>query len=258
MKKVTCLGIFFALLCAFCLIPQTSQAHRLDVYAWLEGNQIVTESNFGKGHPVANAAIRVIDSDTGRLLVQGQTSKNGVFSFPVPKVVQQGHSLNIEVDAGQGHFTDWKISAAELYEAASLTAGFDQDAIDAAKERAAQQNQARQDFTQQRGGAFQIPSHDQLSQMAQPATPPLPQNQMAIPQDGPMPNASDVSPNRTGIIERAMDNQQHRAPLQGDHGYGEGPTIVNVLGGLGWIVGLIGIFLYWRVRKDLAKRNEEN
>ncbi len=256
MKTVSRLGTFLMLLCLMCLLPQISQAHRLDVHAWLEGNQIVIESGFGLDHPARNALIRIVDSDTGQVLAQGQTSNHGIFTFPVPKVIQQGHGLSIEIDAGQGHYTDWRIDAAELYAAASLTAGFDQDAIDAAREQNAGQNQTALDMSQPQG-SYQIPSHENLAQMSQPAPVPTQSHPQAA-RNLPVPSDNPLASGRTGIIEKAMENQQHRAEIEGHSNYGSGPTIANVIGGLGWIIGLVGIFLYWRARKDLAKRREED
>lgn len=251
MKMVKSLCACFFVFAFLCLLPQNSQAHRLNIYAWLEGNQIVVDSNFGKNQPARNAQIRILDSDTGTVLIQGQTSKNGVFSFPVPREVQEGHGLLIEVNAGQGHFSDWKMDASELYAAASLTAGFDQEAIDLAKERGTQpaQNSA------QPGGAYQIPSNQSLAQTPEQAqTVPTAQPKVSA-QNIPMPTNTNHEEMR-GIIEQAMANQMrtvHQAIAQQN-----GPTLVNIIGGLGWIIGIVGIYLYSRARRELAKKSSKN
>ena len=251
MKKLASLCAALLLL-ALLAAPSPADAHRLNVHAWLEGSQIVVESNFGRNHPARGAQIRVVDSDTGKVLIQGQTSDHGVFSFPVPSVVRDGHGLTVEVDAGQGHFNDWKMDASELYAAASLTAGFDQAAIDAAKEGQPGQAQQAPPAAPQIG-AYQVPSHDSMAaggaapQAAQQAPAPASQNL-------PMPNAPSHEELR-GIIEQAMANQLrsvHQAIAQQDSG---GPSLVNVIGGLGWIVGVFGIYLYSRSRRESKNSN---
>lgn len=260
MKKASCIGALL-LLGMLCLPPLTARAAGLDIHAWLEGNHIITLSDLGGGSPAGGASVRVLDSDTGKVLVQGRASANGVFSFPVPNVVQDGHGLTIMVDAGQGRSAEWQIDAPELYAAASLTAGFDQDAINAQREAQAARRQR---------GAYQIPSHEDLAAPQAPApqaakTAPSPAAQAhasaaaQAPQSGALADDSPLSPQRTGMIERAMADQERRAALEGDsRPYGSGPTIANVIGGLGWIVGLVGIFLYWRARRELAGKKEEN
>lgn len=260
MKTANLSASIFLVLCMALLLPQTSQAQRLDLYAWLEGSHVIVESNFGHGHPARDAQYRVLDSDTGKILYQGKASAHGVFSFPVPQTVREGHGLKIEVDAGQGHFSDWEIDASELYAAASLTAGFDQEAIDEKRE-AAQQGQAAQ-----RKGYFQIPAHESLNEMAQkaqteaqaPAPTELPQASAA--QALPMPaNVNPQTPGKAGVSDRPMERLPERAGLRGDMAdFGVSPSIINVIGGLGWLVGLAGLFLYWRARKELAKNKEEN
>lgn len=252
MKTANLPGLIFLLLCMALLFPQNSQAQHLDLYAWLEGSHVVVESNFGHGRPARDAQYRVLDSDTGKILYQGKTSNHGVFSFPVPQSVREGHGLKIEVDAGQGHFSDWVIDASELYAAASLTAGFDQEAIDEKRE-AAQQGQ-----TAQPGGYFQIPAHESLNEMAQnaqtAAQAPAPAEQAL-----PMPaQVNPQAPGKTGVSDLSR-RLPESAGWRGDAGdFGVSPSIINVIGGLGWLVGLAGLFLYWRARKELAKNKEEN
>lgn len=260
MKTANFTGSLFLLLCMMVLFPQASQAQRLDLYAWLEGGHIIVESNFGQGHPARGAQYRVLDSDTGKILYQGKASNHGVFSFPVPQTVREGHGLKIEVDAGHGRFSDWEIDASELYAASSLTAGFDQEAIEEKRE-AAQQGQA----APQRG-YFQIPAHESLNEMAQNAqTAPkaaasAPQSQAPVVKALPIPGEiNPQTPGQTGAADKPLRRQTERGGLRADAGsLGLSPTIINVIGGLGWLVGLAGLFLYWRARKDLAKKKEEN
>lgn len=259
MKSASCILAFSFALALIFFLPQEGQAHRLNIYAWLEGNQIVVESNFGKDHPARNAQIRIVDSDTGQVLMEGRTSANGIYTFPVPKVVQDGHGLKVEVNAGQGHFNDWKMTASELYAAASLTAGFDQERIDNMRENNSQSapraDSSAQNVPASPRGAYQIPPSGSLSAQTQagsePANIPAPSAQNI-----PMPNGPAHEQMR-GIIEEAMANQLRSVHQAIARQNSSGPTLVNVIGGLGWIVGLVGIYLYSRARRELDRKNRE-
>lgn len=245
----------------FCY-PTVSSAHRLNVFAWLEGNQVVVDCNFGRTHPASNAKVRILDSDTGKILLEGRAGKNGAFSFPVPKVIQDGHGIAIEVDAGQGHFNEWKLDASELYSAASLEAGFDQAAIVAAREQAQKHGgqteitnstqtgrQEETDTTAGNLGAFQIPSARQTGDPASTAD----QQTAATPEPRPLPATAVPHDAMRGMIEEAVASQI-RPVHQAIARQGNEPGIVEIIGGLGWIVGIVGIYLYFRSRRDLAAK----
>ena len=84
-------------------------AHKVNIFAWVDGDTVHTESYFPDGKVVKNGKISVYDSrDT--LLLKGVTDEEGLFSFPVPKQ----DDLTIVLDASMGHRATCILSAEEL------------------------------------------------------------------------------------------------------------------------------------------------
>ena len=84
-------------------------AHRVTIFAWVEGDRVFTESKFSGGKRVKQGDVTVYDSE-GNPLLKGKTDDKGEFSFKVPKKT----SLRIVLMAGMGHQGEWTIPAGEL------------------------------------------------------------------------------------------------------------------------------------------------
>ncbi|MDX9819555.1 MAG: carboxypeptidase regulatory-like domain-containing protein [Desulfococcus multivorans] len=84
-------------------------AHKVNLFAYVEGGKIHTESYFPDGRMVEGGTVRVFDSaDT--LLLEGTTDTGGLFSFPIPKV----DDLTIVIDAGMGHKNSFQLKRTEV------------------------------------------------------------------------------------------------------------------------------------------------
>ena len=90
-----------------------AMAHRVIIFAWVEGGKIFTESKFSGGKPVKRGDVIVYDSE-GKELLRGKTDDKGEFSFQVPKKT----SLKIVLVAGMGHRGEWTIPVSELEDVA--------------------------------------------------------------------------------------------------------------------------------------------
>jgi nickel transport protein len=98
-------------LCLFVLTVavQSASAHRVNVFAWVDGDTIHVESKFSGGKKVKTGKVVVMDPRSVELL-SGFTNDQGEFSFKVP-----GQSdLRIIIMAGQGHQGEWTVRKAEL------------------------------------------------------------------------------------------------------------------------------------------------
>jgi nickel transport protein len=106
MKKLNCLlmAIFAVLLCS-----TTAMAHKVNVFAYVEGGKVYTESYFPDGEPVEGGKVLVYDSQD-KLLLEGKTDKAGHFNFDVPKV----DDLTIVIEATMGHKNSFKLKKAEV------------------------------------------------------------------------------------------------------------------------------------------------
>jgi nickel transport protein len=87
-------------------------AHRVLIYAYAEGDTIFTESKFVPDTPVRQGKIQVMDKQTGKVLLTGQTDDQGKFAFKIPpEAAAQRLDLNIVVDAAMGHRAEWLLKA---------------------------------------------------------------------------------------------------------------------------------------------------
>lgn len=91
------------------VFPAGALAHRVNLFAWVEGDTVHTESKYPDGRRVQEGLIRVLDRE-GRELLQGKTNERGEFSFPIPR----REDLQIVLEAGMGHRADWTLSREEL------------------------------------------------------------------------------------------------------------------------------------------------
>lgn len=94
-------------------LPQAAHAHRVNIFAWTEGGQIIAECGFNGGNKVKQGQVVVYDAATGAKIQEGRTDDQGVYRFPVP-AEGKAHGLRIVIKAGEGHQNEWMMDAAEL------------------------------------------------------------------------------------------------------------------------------------------------
>jgi nickel transport protein len=180
-------------------IAPAAHAHRVNIFAWVEGDSIYTESKFSGGKPVHKGQIRVLGPD-GALLLEGTTDDQGLFHFPIP----QQSDLTVEVLAGSGHRNTWRITADEL------------------------------------GGTNLRPTGQK--QTENDATPPPPSA-------APSKNAELTKEQLEEVIGRVVDEKiaplnRRVAELQT-----QGPGLRDIIGGVGYIIGLVGLGAYVNYRR---------
>ncbi|MCF8105595.1 MAG: hypothetical protein K9K64_08940 [Desulfohalobiaceae bacterium] len=97
----------FALLClvAVLLFTATALAHKVNIFAYIDGQTVYTESYFPDGRAVKEGRVLVYDSEDN-LLLEGVTDSAGLFSFALPGIDE----LTIVLEAGLGHRTEFRLS----------------------------------------------------------------------------------------------------------------------------------------------------
>lgn len=192
------------------LLPAPVQAHRINIFAWLEGDSVMVECGFNRSSPVRSGLITVFDGANGKELLQGHTDDKGHFSFPVPPAARAGHGLRIQIAAGEGHRNEWIMDASE-FSGADAPAASPMEKAEGA------------------GGAqgAAAPSAPAQTQAGRPAT------------------ADDVR----AIVNAALDAKL--GPIRRDLAaqVNAGPGLRDIIGGIGWILGLAGMGLYFRGRR---------
>lgn len=85
-------------------------AHKVNIFVYVEGEKIYTESYFNDGKKCIDSKIEVFDNQ-GNKLLEGLTAKEGEFSFEVPS---ENGNLKIVLTASMGHRAEYSISADEI------------------------------------------------------------------------------------------------------------------------------------------------
>ncbi len=207
-EKIAC---FFLPLLVFVLLSTEAGAHRIRVFAYESGSTVYVEAAFSGGKPVVNAETLVQDEDTQEILLAGRTDGEGKFSFPVPEgAVKSRATLNIIVGAGEGHRSRWRLKAEEYLGASAAGSTALTDGFRPSPPSAARLKSERDK---------------------------RPSPQVAV-------NTADMQ----RMIEDALDAEL--APIKRTlaENSRRGPTLQDILGGIGYILGLAGVGAYFHAR----------
>jgi len=194
-----------------CLLLAVSgaQAHRVNVFCWVDSEEVVCESTFAGGGPVKSGRIEVRAESSGRLLLTGTTDAKGRYRFlPPQKAREEAWDLKVTSIADMGHKGSWTVRGGEY--AAAKRSGPGNGETD--PEAARSGPQAGTQMAEPRGtGASAQEVEQALSRALQ----------------------EELAPIRKSLAELRRD----RISLQ------------DVLGGLGYILGLTGIALFFAAKR---------
>jgi len=189
-------------------LPASASAHKVTIFAWVDGDTVYTQSKFSGGKRVKNTPVLVFDPKDV-LLLDGKTDKNGMFSFKIP----QKTSLKIVLKASMAHMAVWKIPV---------------EALGGTEPKNAAKTDALQDSLKTSPDSVDIETHEQVS------------------------GSSTVTLGKREIeeiIDASLDKKL--APITEilADSIHRGPGITEIMGGLGYIFGLVGVALYFANRK---------
>lgn len=196
--------ILLVLLGSF-LVTGNALAHRVNVFAWAEGDTVYVESKFSGGKTIIGGKIIVTDA-SGVEVLTGLTNDQGEFSFKRPQQTE----LKIILEAGMGHRAQWTLPAD------------DGQADQSRSEKARAQNQLKN------------PGDQNYHRN--------PETQTAV----------YAGPSRTeieAIVEKALDKKMKPVLEMLAESRAKGPGISDILGGIGYIIGLVGVAAYFHSRK---------
>ncbi|WP_020678190.1 hypothetical protein [Geopsychrobacter electrodiphilus] len=94
-------------LCLLCVSP--ALAHKVNLFAYVEGGVIYTESYFPDGKKVKQGRIEIFDNQD-QLLVAGATDDSGRYQIAIPEV----EDLKIVISASMGHRNSFILKKAEI------------------------------------------------------------------------------------------------------------------------------------------------
>ncbi len=191
------------------LTSSTAFAHKVSIYAYAEDSMVFAEGYFADGSRSRNSRVEVFDANTGEKLLEGKTDNEGKFSFRIPKAT----SIRLVLHASMGHQNDYTIDEKEIKAAMGI-----QD-------------------TGVRGQESGVKERKMESK-------PRPTVPLTV--------ASGVSPAEIeAVVSKAMDRklQPVITMLLKLQESSEKPGITEILGGIGYIIGLMGMGMYFKSRR---------
>lgn len=212
------------MLAAFIFATATNTlAHRVNIFAWTEGNEVVAECGFNGGNKVKQGQVVVFDAATGAKLLEGRTDDFGVYRFPI-SAEGKAHGVRIVIKAGEGHQNEWTVEAAEL---ATIQPG----TIAAPAPSSAPATAA--------ASAPAVVTAPAAQRPASPKTDKAPAQQAANI------SAADLQ----NIVNTALDAKLGPIRKELAEMRVARPGFSEIFGGIGWLVGLAGIALYFKGRR---------
>lgn len=165
-------------------------AHKVTIFAWVEGDTIFSVSKFSGGRRAKNAQVLVYDRE-GKQLLEGRTDDKGEFSFRIPKVTD----LKIVLNAATGHRAEWTIPESEIVQAVGL-------------------------LEKKGGGGSSQPVGVGLSKAEM-----------------------------RELIEDSLKKELRPIKMVLTELQSKGPSLTEVIGGIGYILGLMGVAIYFKYRR---------
>lgn len=218
------------LLAAICLLLAASPAfaHRVNIFAFVDGDAVQVECSFSRSQKVRFGEVTASDAVTGEVVFSGKTDDKGIMRFSPPQsLLRSGHDMLLSLNAGEGHKNTWSVSAKEL---AALTPGIGPESGGAGAAPAA--------LAPATGGASAANSPGEAHNAGMQA--------------GGAGFGAGVPVDLReleALVGRVMDAKL--VPVKEALGEmrSQGPGMKDIIGGLGWIFGLLGIAAYMKYKK---------
>ena len=193
------------------LVFSHAQAHKINVFAWIEGDTVYVESKFSGGRKPVAASVEVYDTQDN-LLLEGKTDDQGTFSFKVPRKT----AMKVVLLAGMGHRGEWAIPISEL------------DDVDPGRSSsvpAITQKQPSSTALEHTGDSETTKNDDAV--LATTVT------------------ADEIK----NVVEETIDAKLKPIMKILVESQQSGPSVPDILGGIGYILGLVGVAAYFSSRR---------
>lgn len=206
------IAICIAMAASLCLVA-ISSAHKVNIFAYVDGDSIVTDSGYSRAKRVSKGEVAVHDAASGDLLLSGNTDEDGKFSFVVPERARaEKMDLRLVLKAGEGHQAEWIVK-------------FDEFGAGAGSEPS--QTVAPGSDAGKSGAVDAAPSSAPAAVIA------------------PAANVVDIAAVESVVRRELAPVKQMLAEM-----HDSGPGVTEILGGIGYIFGLFGVAAYMKSRKS--------
>jgi len=198
-------------------LPSVAKAHKVNIFAYAEGERIFTESYFNDGRPCKGSKIQVYDPE-GKELLEGKTDEEGFFSFRISKRMD----LKIVLTASMGHKAEYRMSASEIPETLFQKIG-DQGFASSPQERDSGEKMTAE-----------VTDENVEDSSSRPLVPMDMDQLRSVVEDA---------------VDRAMERRMKPLIHTMARSQGRGVSWNDIIGGIGYIFGLMGVILYFKKRK---------
>ncbi|KAF0235177.1 MAG: hypothetical protein FD177_336 [Desulfovibrionaceae bacterium] len=236
----------------FMLWAGVALAHKVNVFAVVEGGAVSGEGYFAGGAKAQKVPVEILDA-SGAVIAQGVTEKDGTFKILLPS--QFLPPLKVVLKAGDGHQNDFTLTAQDL--ALAAPAGVP---ASAAQAPVAAPTPAFPATVSPSAASGQVPGATQASSSSGAATASVPQATGLGQIPAQAPGSATAVPldeaRLTALIEAAVAKavDEKLAPLKLQLArmaeQDQSARMRDIIGGLGWIIGLVGIAAWFKRPKN--------
>jgi len=222
-------------------------AHKVNVFAVAEGGAVSGEGYFAGGAKAQKVPVEILDA-SGAVIAQGVTEKDGTFKILLPSQISP--PLKVVLKAGDGHQNDFILTAQDLAPAVPAAAP-------AASAQAPVAAPAPAASAVQGAGAPVATQASSSSGTATPSAPPAtgPGQSFASASGPSVPSPLDEA-RLAALIEAAVSKavDEKLAPLKLQLArmaeQDQSARMRDIIGGIGWIIGLVGIAAWFKRPKN--------
>lgn len=190
-----------AMLLGLTLVTRPALAHKVNVFACVEGNTIVGEAYIRGGSPVQGARVIALDP-SGKELAATTTDEEGRFAFELTARCD----YRLIVDAGEGHVAEYTVWADELSGGSPAHAA---DPVETTDQPTAQQARQPQPDTSEEDPSNLVPADESLREQI------------------------DAVDRQIKALRRDLHEYRNQRQWQ------------DVLGAVGYILGIMGLAFYF-------------
>ena len=212
------IAIFAAATLGILIVNVPAMAHKVNVFAYVEGDKVVVEGYFGGKVKAQNCAVEVFD-ESGKKIREGRTDEKGLYTFKLADLPAFSGSLKIVLEASMGHKAQYTLSAADIPGSGKKNAPL-----------TAQSRETKPEQTLPR--------------------PPAPASTQVVDQAALTAALESVMDKKLAPITRMLGKQE-KLLLEEKFG---GPKLTDIIGGIGWIVGLVGLAAFFWGRNRSEKK----
>lgn len=195
-------------------LSTSALAHKVNLFAYYEGDKIVVEGYFSKSRKAQDCEVVFSDAQ-GKTLHKGRTDDQGRFEVPMKELGPVKGDILITLIAGEGHKREYTLAAEE---APATSASSSKEG-----------GEAQPDNKQ---------TADVKAKEAQTVSASI-GNTQALEQ-----KIREIVKQENLSIIKMLGNQQ-RLLLEQEN---TGPSVRDVVGGIGWIFGIVGIIAFMSAR----------